>query len=339
MATVDSNGDIRDGRDRKVCGTFSKHRNGSFLFNCAYCGGDFNEFDKCADHINSVHLRESVRQKIELGGVAISNDTQRNVAAINVCNSHRSPELECISTSNPITPIELPESSIQTPVASTSVVNTTIDESIISIDDVEPTRVKWRCITPFQMSDEELEKLPCYKMCVMSNPSEFKMGWEQVIRSKKNNLATTNVPQKATLMEKESTVAPHISLNTQHVSISEMVKARRSVWKPQNVTNNREMASTSKETERNVSISSSRGKRDTKEKSKAIEPSKTITLTPVNRILRSRSPPKKFHTQIEQEERNSKAATNRKCIGKSEVDTSTVGEIMHRRGINNRKKD
>lgn len=58
MATIDENGKIRDGRDRKVDGTMTKLKSGRFLFNCSTCAEDFKNSKDIIGHIISVHSKE-----------------------------------------------------------------------------------------------------------------------------------------------------------------------------------------------------------------------------------------------------------------------------------------
>lgn len=58
MATIDENGKLRDGRDRKVDGTIAKLKSGRFVFNCSTCAEDFKQLEEIISHINSVHSRE-----------------------------------------------------------------------------------------------------------------------------------------------------------------------------------------------------------------------------------------------------------------------------------------
>lgn len=58
MATIDENGNIRDGRDRKVNGTITKLKSGRFVFNCRICAEDFKHSEEIIDHIDSVHSKK-----------------------------------------------------------------------------------------------------------------------------------------------------------------------------------------------------------------------------------------------------------------------------------------
>lgn len=58
MATIDENGKLRDGRDRKADGTIAKLKSGRFVFNCSTCAEDFKHLEEIIGHINSVHSRE-----------------------------------------------------------------------------------------------------------------------------------------------------------------------------------------------------------------------------------------------------------------------------------------
>lgn len=64
MATIDENGKIRDGRDRKVDGTLTKLKSGRLVFNCSTCAEDFKNLEEIISHIDSVHSTERIIEPI-----------------------------------------------------------------------------------------------------------------------------------------------------------------------------------------------------------------------------------------------------------------------------------
>lgn len=64
MATIDENGEIRDGRNRKVNFTLCVQPNDRLIINCSKCGDDFNDISSSQRHYEEHHSHESKSSKV-----------------------------------------------------------------------------------------------------------------------------------------------------------------------------------------------------------------------------------------------------------------------------------
>lgn len=101
MATIDDDGEIRDGRNRKVHFTLCVQSNNRFIYNCSKCGDDFRDessskqhFERRHSHLLKANVTLSQPANSEMTPSASKDDAERDEtakveSASKKCSQHR----------------------------------------------------------------------------------------------------------------------------------------------------------------------------------------------------------------------------------------------------------
>lgn len=88
MATIDEDGEVRDGRNRKIHFTLCMQANNKLIYNCSKCGDDFRDESSSKQHFERRHSHsfksngaQSQAANSEMTPSASKNDAERDETA------------------------------------------------------------------------------------------------------------------------------------------------------------------------------------------------------------------------------------------------------------------